>query len=198
MTINLATAWWNGFTQPVTRTFRDAISGGSHLKALVGVVAGAVLGVGLSWLTHKLVGSPQQDFMGLASIWVRSGTPPPFATWAILVPCGVVYGFYSFEIVLFIFARLLGGKGSFGTQSFVQSLFYAPLAVVQQLFAVIPVVGRFLFALVALYSLLPTTTSLKAAHGYSMSRAILTWVLPILLNIVVILAVVLVISRVAR
>jgi hypothetical protein len=198
MIMDLASGWWNGFTRPWTPTFRNAISARSHVKTLLGVVAGAVLGAGASWLIHRLVGSREQDFMGLASVWVKSGTPAPFATWAVVVPLGVVYGFYSFEIVLFIFARLLGGKGSFGAQAFVQSLFYAPLAVVQQLFAVIPVVGRILFALVALYSLFPTTSSLKAAHGYSTSRAVLTWMLPILLNVVVIVTVVLLISRAAR
>jgi hypothetical protein len=98
-----------------------------------------------------------------------------------LVPLGVVYGFYSFQIVLFLFARMLGGKGSFGTQSYLQSLFYGPLALVQQVVVVIPAAGRVLFALVALGSLYPTTTSLKAAHGYSSVRAVLTWVLPVLL-----------------
>jgi hypothetical protein len=93
---------------------------------------------------------------------------------------------------------LLGGKGAFGTQAYVQSLFYAPLSVVQQVLAVIPLVGPLLFALVAVYSLLLTTTSLKAAHGYSTLRAILTWVIPIVLNIVVVTAVIVLISRAAR
>jgi hypothetical protein len=111
---------------------------------------------------------------------------------------GVVYGFYSFQIVLFLFARLLGGRGSFGTQSYVQSLFYGPLALVQQVAAAIPDVGRFLFALLAAGSLIPTTTSLKAAHGYSSTRAVLTWVLPIILNVVVVIAVVILVSRTHR
>jgi hypothetical protein len=110
----------------------------------------------------------------------------------------VVYGFYSFEIVLFLFARLLGGKGSFGAQSYVQSLFYGPLALVQQVVAVIPGVGRLLFVLVAAGSLIPTTTSLKAAHGYSTVRAVLTWVLPIILNVVVVTGIVILVSRAQR
>jgi hypothetical protein len=85
---------------------------------------------------------------------------------------------------------LLGGKGSFGAQAYAQSLFYAPLAVVQQVFAVTPIIGRPLFFLLAVYSLLPTTTSLKAAHGYSTVRAVITWLLPILLNVVVVYVVV--------
>jgi hypothetical protein len=64
--------------------------------------------------------------------------------------------------------------------------------------AVIPGVGRVLFALVAVYSLLLTTTSLRAAHGYSTLRAVLTWVIPILLNLVVVTAVIALISGAAR
>jgi hypothetical protein len=160
----------------------------------VGVAIGALIGLLLSWLTYLLVGPPHQQFMGLASIWVKSGTPPPIGTWAVIVPCGVLYGFYTFQIVLFIVARLLGGKGSFGAQSYVQSLFYAPLSMVQQVLAVIPVAGRLLFALLAVYSLLLTTTSLKAAHGYSTWRAVLTWVIPILLNILIFMTIVLLVS----
>lgn len=186
MIMSLGIAWWKAFTQPGTSTFQDAMSGKSTIKTFVGVTVAAVLGLGLSWLIHQLMAPSTQEFMGLASIWVKSGTPPPIGTWATLVPLGVVYGFYSFEIVLFIVARLLGGKGSFGTQAYMQSLFYAPLAVVQQVVVVIPIVGRFLFALIALYSLYLTTTSLKAAHGYSAPRATLTWVIPIVLNAVVV------------
>jgi hypothetical protein len=100
--------------------------------------------------------------------------------------------------VLFLFARLLGGKGSFGRQSYVQSLFYAPLALVQQVAAVIPGVGRLLFVLLAAGSLVPTTTSLKAAHRYSTARAVMTWVIPIVLNVVVVLAVVVLLTRAAH
>jgi hypothetical protein len=138
------------------------------------------------------------EFMGLASVWVKSGTPAPVADWVLLVPLGVVYGFYTFQIVLFLFARVLGGKGSFGTQSYVQSLFYGPLALVQQVVVVTPSVGRLLFALVAVVTLLPTTTSLKAAHGYSSARTVLTWVLPVILNVVVVIGVIVLVSRAHR
>jgi hypothetical protein len=80
MMISLVISWWNTFTRPWTSTFQGAIGGKSHLRTFVGVVLGAALGLGLSWLTHQLVGPPQQAFMGLASIWVKSGTPPPIGT----------------------------------------------------------------------------------------------------------------------
>jgi hypothetical protein len=198
MPTELTTAWWHVSTRPSADAFRNAISGKSHLKTFTGVLFAAILGVGLSWITHRLLHDPDQEFMGLASIWVKSGTPAPWGSWLILVPLGVIYGFYSFEIVLFLFARILGGKGSFGAQSYAQSLFYSPLALVQQVLAVIPVAGLPLFLLVAAASLIPTTTSLKAAHEYSTVRAILTWVLPVVLNVVVVTGIVILISRAHR
>lgn len=59
---------------------------------------------------------PARGVHGLASVWVKSGTPAPIGSRLIVVPLGVVYGFYSFEIVLFLFARMLGGRGSFSWQ----------------------------------------------------------------------------------
>lgn len=182
----LLTSWWRAVLRPWTSTFSNELRGKSHTKTFAGVSIAALLGVLLSWSLQQTAGQSRGPFMGLASIWLKSGTPPPFWSWEILVPCGVIVGFYDFEIILFIVARLLGGKGSFGAQAYVQSLFYAPLAILQQVFVVIPVVAHALFAAAALWSLIPTTTSLRAAHGYSMMRAVLTWAAPIALNIVVV------------
>ena len=188
-------SWLNVFFHPQASTFRDELHLKSHILTLANIVLGACLGFGLSWLTHLLFGQPAQSFMGIASIWVKPGTQPPFSSWPLIVLGGVILGFFDFEIVLFIFARLLGGKGSFGTQTYLQSIFYAPLSIVQQIIAVIPIIGRPLFFLVAIYSLIPTTTSLIASHGYRSWRAVATWLMPILLNVGVVLAVVKVLSR---
>ena len=195
MLARLAGEWWHAATRPTADTFRQAIGGTSHVKALAGVAVAAVCGVASSWCIHRLLDGGRHEFMGLAAMWLKSGTPAPVASWGVLVPLGVLYGFYTFEIVLFLFARLLGGRGSFGTQCYLQSLFYAPLALVQQVAVAVPVIGQLLFAVVAVGSLIPTTTSLKAAHGYSTTRAVLTWVIPIVLNVVVVAAILIVASR---
>jgi hypothetical protein len=70
MAPGLAAAWWHASIRPSTDTFRRAISGRSHVRTLVGVLVGAVLGVGMSWVTHRLLHDPGDDFMGLASVWV--------------------------------------------------------------------------------------------------------------------------------
>lgn len=187
-------SWWNVFLNPWASTFRDELGHKSNFRTVAGVAAGALLGLGFSWLTHILSGQTTQGFMGIASIWVSSGSPPPLSSWVMISFLGVILGFFDFEIVLFIFARLLGGKGSFGAQSYAQSLFYAPLAVIQQVLVAIPIIGYPLFFLLAAYSLVPTTTSLKAAHGYSTWRAVITWLMPIVLNIVVVFAVAMLLS----
>ena len=191
---HLFKTWIKVFLNPRTDIFRGELVRKSNLTTFIGIAIAAVIGLGLSWLTHLIAGQPPEEFMGLASAWVEKGTQPPFGSWSIIVFLGVIAGFYDFEIILFIFAWLLRGKGSFGTQAYVQSLFYAPLAVVQQIFAVIPGIGFILFIIVAAWSLVPTTTSLKAAHGYSTLKAILTWLLPVVLNIVVVYVVVQILS----
>ena len=194
MIAGLAVTWWRVCTRPWTAVFIREIPGKSTVRTLAGVTVGALLGLLLSWMAHRVAGDAHGGFMGLASVWVRSGAPPPFANWPVIVAGGIIVGFYDFEIVLFIFARLLGGRGSFGRQAYLQSLFYSPLAVLQQLLVVSPVFARPLFALAAVCSLIPTTTSLNAAHGYSTTRAVLTWVAPIVLNVVAVTAVVMLVS----
>jgi hypothetical protein len=184
--ITLFKSWLRVFPRPWTRTFQAELEHQNNLRTLAGVTAGALLGLGLSWLVHLISGQPPQEYMGITSIWVTPGMQPPFGSWAFIALAGVIIGFYDFEIVLYLFARLLGGKGSFGTQAYAQALFYAPLAILQQVFAVIPTAGRILFFVCAAYSLVPTTTSLKAAHGYSTVRAVITWLLPIVLNVVIV------------
>jgi len=149
MVKSLVASWWNVVLRPWAANFCSELGGKSNAKTFAGVSIAAMLGTLLSWSLHQTIAQSRGPFMGLASIWLKSGTPPPFGSWEILVPCGVIVGFYDFEIALFIVARLFGGTGSFGAQAYAQSLFYAPLAILQQVFVVMPVVARALFALAA-------------------------------------------------
>jgi hypothetical protein len=186
MKLDFFNSWMNVSLHPWTYVFEDALKHKSQIVTFVSITIASLLGLGLSWVIHILTGQSPNEFKGLVSVWIDSTTQPPFLTWSTIIPLGVIVGFYDFQIVLFIFAWLLRGKGSFGTQAYLQSLFYAPLVIIQQTLIVIPKIGFILFLLVAVYSLIPTTNSLKAAHGYSTIKAILTWLLPILLNIIII------------
>jgi len=186
MKLDFFNSWMNVSLHPWTSVFADELKHKSQIVTFVSITIASLLGLGLSWVIHTLTGQDPNEFKGLVSAWIDSTTQPPFLSWSTIIPLGVIVGFYDFQIVLFIFAWLLRGKGSFGTQAYLQSLFYAPLVIIQQTLIVIPKIGLILFILVAIYSLIPTTNSLKAAHGYSTIKAILTWLLPILLNIIII------------
>jgi len=185
MLANLIASWGRVVLRPSTRVFRACGEDATHLRTLVGLVLGGGLGFVLSLGLGAALGATGSEYQGLAAAWVPHGTRAPWASWQVLVPLGILSGFYSSEAFLWVIARLLGGRGAFKVQAYMQSLFYAPLAIVQQILIGLPPAGRVAFALVAAYSLLPTTTSLKAAHGLSTARAVVTWLIPIILNVVI-------------
>jgi hypothetical protein len=186
MFIKQIEAWKNVLLKPKKSVFVSYFPKKSNIMTFVSIVVAALLGLGLSWLIFLITGQNPDEFRGLVSAWVDNQVQPPFLNWSILIFLGTIVGFYDFQIVLFIFAWLLKGRGSFGTQSYLQSLFYAPLVIIQQAVIVVPIVGLILFGIVAIYSLVPTTNSLKAAHSFSTAKAILTWLLPIILNVIII------------
>jgi len=185
MLASLTKSWIQTLGWPSARTFRACGEDATHLRTFVGLVLGGGLGFVLSLGVGAALGVTGTEFQGLAAAWVRNGTRAPWGSWQVLVPLGILSGFYSSEVFLWVIARLLGGRGSFKVQAYMQSLFYAPLALVQQVLIALPPTGRVAFALVATYSLLPTPTSLKAAHGLSTARAVVTWLIPILLTVVI-------------
>ena len=85
-------------------------------------------------------------------------------------------------LVLFIFAKLLGGKGTFKAMYFCGSLFAVPLAIVYQ----IPFVGW----LAAIYGLYLNVIAVRQVHGFSTARAVATVFIP---AIIAALAVVLIV-----
>jgi len=183
MLTRLIQSWITVLRWPSTSTFRGCEEDATHLRTLVGLVLGGGLGFALSLALGAAQGATGAHFQGLAAAWVRQGTQAPWASWQVLVPLGILSGFYSSEVFLWLIARCLGGHGSFKAQAYLQSLFYAPLALVQQVLIGLRPAGPVAFALIATYSLVPTTTSLKAAHGLSTVRAVVTWLIPVVLNI---------------
>jgi hypothetical protein len=192
--LSLLRSWARVVAWPSTRVF-SACEGRSAFRTFVGLVLGGGSGLVLSLGLNRLLAAPGSEYQGLAAAWVERGTQAPWASWQALVPLGVLSGFYSYQVLLWVIARLLGGGGSFGSQAYLQSLFYAPLALVQQVLIGLPHVGRAAFAAVALWSLIPSTTSLKAAHGLSTARSVATWLAPIALNVVVTVVIVALAAR---
>lgn len=95
----------------------------------------------------------------------------------IILPIVCIIVFLLCSLIYFIFANILGSKGNFTTQTYLISLFTAPL-IILSLLEFIPSVGWVLGILIILYSLYPLTIALRESHGFSTARAILAWLIP--------------------
>jgi len=81
--------------------------------------------------------------------------------------------------VLYIFAMIFGGKGNYTKQSYLISLYYAPIMVIGAILAIIPIIGGILAFLVMLYGLYLLTLALKQAHQVTMGKAVAIWLIPV-------------------
>lgn len=132
------------------------------ITAIVGLAAGALVGGSMG----SLVGG-----FGLLAI--------------IVTPIVLVIGWLIDSVILFIFAKLLGGKGTFTTQSYLLALYLAPIVVIITILGLIPLAGALLNLLVGLWSLYLLTMALKSAHGFDTLKAALTWIIPIVLVFII-------------
>jgi len=105
---------------------------------------------------------------------------------------GIVFGLISGGII-WVFAKLLGGTGSYGAQLHMTSAPLAFVLVLQGIFSFIPFVGLMIGVLISLYYLYPLTLAIKEAHNLSTLKALAAWILPIIIVFVLlaILAVIL-------
>ncbi|HLC50944.1 MAG TPA: YIP1 family protein [archaeon] len=90
----------------------------------------------------------------------------------------VLVGWFIGSGLYYIFAKILGGKGSFAQQSYLLALWYAPIVAISW----IPLIGM----VFAIYSLYLVTVSQRIVHKFSTLRAVLSWLLPLLIMIVLV------------
>jgi len=98
--------------------------------------------------------------------------------------------------ILYLFAVVLGGKGTFTKQSYLMALYQSPLIVIQTILLSIPIIGPIISLLVGIYGLYLLTLALKQVHKVSTGKAIAIWLLPgvIVIALLIIVALALVIS----
>jgi len=93
---------------------------------------------------------------------------------------GIIFGLIAAGII-WVFAKLLGGTGSYGAQLHMTSAPLAFVLVLQGILSFIPFVGPIIGALISLYYLYPLTLAIKEAHNLSTLKALAAWVLPIII-----------------
>jgi hypothetical protein len=93
---------------------------------------------------------------------------------------GIIFGLI-FAGIIWVFAKLLGGTGSYGAQLHMTSAPLAFVLVLQGILSFIPFLGPIIGALISLYYLYPLTLAIKEAHNLSTLKALAAWVLPIII-----------------
>jgi len=109
---------------------------------------------------------------------VTSGDVGKMVTSLIGGAIGGLIGYYIGQAILWIFAKLFGGKSGLGLQANLLATFFAPLLVITAIFGLIPAIGGILNFIAWIYELVLLTFGLKVAHEYTTGKAVLTWLIP--------------------
>jgi hypothetical protein len=150
----------------------NLVEGAMHV-AVAGVITGF-----LSGLFALIFGSAiASTFFPMASGVIGVAA---FLAALILTPIVSVIAWLISSGIYYIVAMLLGGKGNYVTQSYLIAIYSAPLSVISVVLSLIPIVGPFIAIIPGLYALYLLTMSLKEAHGFTTGRAVLVWLLPVI------------------
>lgn len=88
--------------------------------------------------------------------------------------------FFLLMGIVFLFAKVFGGQGTFLEQCNSSLYIQAPLGIFSKLLALIPVVGRVLNSVLSLYGIVLQVLVIMAVHRLSKGKAIATILIPLL------------------
>ena len=145
------------------------------------------LGKGLLWILISAVIAAIINGLLSLVVGVIQGVPIEFVlaglvSMLLFIPVVQVIIFLINSIILFALSRIEGGEGTLGRQAYVVASAQAPLGVVIAIIGVIPgVVGSVIVLLAIIYGLWLLIMALRAAHGYSTWKALVTVLFPIII-----------------
>jgi len=185
--------WVSAYFRPAAvfavESSNASLGGAAKNLAVAGVIAGVVVGVA-TILSAMLSINPGGLITGAIALVVM----------AVLYPVLLVLGGFLCSGVYFVFAKLLGGKGTYATQTYTLALVMGGsilLSAPFQLLGAIPLVGlifSFGSALVSIYSLYSEYRVIKEVHQLSSGKAIAVILLPIAIAIVVMIILVVILG----
>jgi len=99
---------------------------------------------------------------------------------------GALVGFYLGNGLVYLGARVLGGTGGYGTQTYLVSLFAVPLGIVSGLAGLVPCVGLIVALAVSVYGIVLNVRAVKVTHDLTTGKAVAAILVPaILVGVVV-------------
>src|SRR3989344_5286903 len=168
--------WMNALTKPAETFAAQKGKGGISEGAVNFAIAFAVSAL-ISAIVAFLMPTPTVAIEGYDFAVPKPGPESIIINPIMGAIVGVILMFIAVGI-LYVMAMILGGKGGFGAQYYLTSIYYAPIAIITAILGVVPVVGGILGLLLGLYSLYLLTIMLKTLHEFSILMAVLTWLIP--------------------
>jgi len=152
--------------------------------------ANASVGIGILYYFIAFLIS---GLLGMLGLFINIGTAITVTGAGVVIGAAIVGSILTIigQGILFIIAKLLGGKGTIIQQYYLVALYAAPLTILSSVISLIPLVGL-LSLLIGLYELYLLLLVLTEVHQYGMGKAALTVFLPaiiILILLVIILGV---------
>jgi hypothetical protein len=161
--------YFNALIKPSVATFskeKDSASWGLvWIQLLTWAILDAVLGLLVNLISPPATSSP---FLQVVSLATSVGL-------VVVVPLL----FFLLMGIVYLFARVLGGQGTFLEQCNTSLSIQLPLGILSKILALIPVVGRVLNSLLSLYGIVLQVFVIMAVHRLSRGRAIVALLLPV-------------------
>ena len=91
---------------------------------------------------------------------------------------GGIIGFYLGNGIIYLGARIFGGSGEYGTQTYLQSLFSAPISMAASLVSIVPIVGPIAAAAISIYAIVLNVRAVKVSHNLTTGKAVAAVIVP--------------------
>ena len=164
---------WKRVLQQPRSTFKSEMKRASWEEfgrnmVIAGLISGLITGI---FVGAGISRSQYGAFTGITAFVASLVLSPIISVLATLISSAIFY----------VIALLLGGKGNFLHQSYLFAIFSAPLGIITSVLFLIPIVGMVAAVVLAIYSLYLSTLSLKLVHRFSTGKAVMTWLIPIII-----------------
>ena len=156
-------------------------------------VATAILGAISSGISSLLGTSFQSQFLPpeyqeLAGASLGGGVVGALCSGLI----GTFIGFYLGNGLIYLGARIFGGTGDFGTQTYLQSLFAVPLGIVSGAAGLIPCLGAFVALAVSIFGLVLSVRAVKVTHNLDTGKAVAAILVPMVILFLILMCLIIV------
>ena len=177
--------WFEGLFTPL-KTFpaikreanmKDAVLYIIIASAIYGIVGGILIAL-LPATTMTMGYTMLAAMMGISMLTLG-------VLFVVLMVIGALIGLFVQTAIFHLFAYLFGARapGGFTKQLYFNSVFRSALLIIM-ITAFIPILGIVLAVLLGLYSLFPLTVAIREAYDFTWGKAVLTWVIPTIIVVV--------------